>query len=126
MLALGALRNPCEACSNRDFPSCEWNGSLDAGVHIIGAGFLGGSLLVVTHVLAVHAEGSHRPTRVSSWAALGIEAGCRAWRSGCALMVIPGLFCGSRPRLPATTLAHAKLLLVVVLMVLDFAAGVSG
>jgi len=87
--------------------------------HLIGLVFWLGSLLVVTHVLAVHSEESSTEAR----AALGrleIKIFNGLAHPGAALMVITGIILISQnPLYLREHWLHAKLLLVAVLIVLD-------
>src|SRR5208337_755178 len=87
--------------------------------HLIGLVFWLGSLLVVTHVLAIHTEEPSREAR----AALGrLEMKLLQGMAhpGAALMVITGitLIAGS-PQYLREHWLHAKLALVIVLIILD-------
>ena len=87
--------------------------------HLIGLVFWLGSLLVVTHVLAIHSEESSAEAR----AALG-RLEIRLFRGlahpGAALMVITGIILISQnPHYLHEHWLHAKLLLVALLIVLD-------
>ena len=87
--------------------------------HLIGLVFWLGSLLVVTHVLAIHAEEPSTAAR----AALGrlemtLFKGLA--HPGAALMVITGtILIGEHPHYLREHWLHAKLLLVAVLFILD-------
>jgi len=87
--------------------------------HLIGLVFWLGSLLVVTHVLAVHSEEPSTEAR----AALGrleIKIFNGLAHPGAALMVITGIILISQnPLYLREHWLHAKLLLVAVLIVLD-------
>lgn len=87
--------------------------------HLIGLVFWLGSLLVVTHVLAVHTEEPSLEGR----AALG-RLEMKLFRGlahpGAALMVITGIILiAENPRYLLEHWLHAKLLLVIVLITLD-------
>jgi putative membrane protein len=87
--------------------------------HLIGLVFWLGSLLVVTHVLAIHSEEPSLEAR----AALG-RLEMKLFKSlahpGAALMVITGgILIGENPHYLLEHWLHAKLLLVLVLIVLD-------
>jgi len=87
--------------------------------HLIGLVFWLGSLLVVTHVLAVHSEESSSEAR----AALGrleMRLFKRLAHPGAALTVITGaILIGANPHYLQEHWLHAKLLLIAVLIVLD-------
>jgi len=90
--------------------------------HLIGLVFWLGSLLVVTHVLAVHSEEPSTEAR----AALG-RLEMKLFRGlahpGAALMVITGaILIGKNPHYLLEHWLHAKLLLVAVLIALDLRA----
>src|ERR1035438_10073661 len=87
--------------------------------HLIGLVFWLGGLLVVTHTLAMHSEEDSPETR----AALGrLESKLLRGLAhpGAAIMVITGfILVGHDPAYLRQHWLHAKLLLVLVLMVLD-------
>jgi uncharacterized membrane protein len=87
--------------------------------HFIGLVFWIGSLLAVTHVLAVHSEESSTEAR----AALG-RLEMKLFKGfahpGAALMVVTGvILIGENPHYLREYWLHAKLLLVAVMIVLD-------
>ena len=87
--------------------------------HLIGLVFWVGSLLVVTHVLAMHSEETS-PEAQASLAALETKLLRGLAHPGAAIMVITGfILIGHDPNLLKEHWLHAKLLFVVILIVLD-------
>jgi putative membrane protein len=87
--------------------------------HIIGLVFWVGSLLVVTHVLAMHAEETSPEAR-TTLGHLESKLLKGLTHPGAAIMVITGFILVSQdPTYLREHWLHAKLLLVVVLVVLD-------
>ena len=87
--------------------------------HLIGLVFWLGSLLVVTHVLAVHSE-EPSPEARAAFGRLEMRLFKSLAHPGAALMVITGgILIGQNPHYLLEHWLHAKLLLVLVLIVLD-------
>ena len=87
--------------------------------HLIGLVFWLGSLLVVTHVLAVHSE-EPSPEARAAFGRLEMRLFKGLAHPGAALMVITGaILIGQNPHYLLEHWLHAKLLLVLVLIVLD-------
>lgn len=88
--------------------------------HLIGLVFWLGSLLVVTHVLAVHAE-EHSAEARASLGRLEVKLLKSLAHPGAALMVITGIILiALNPHYLQEHWLHAKLLLVALLIALDF------
>jgi putative membrane protein len=87
--------------------------------HLIGLVFWLGSLLVVTHVLAVHSE-EPSPEARATLGRLEMKLFKGLAHPGAALMVITGaILIGENPHYLREFWLHAKLLLVAVLIALD-------
>jgi protoporphyrinogen IX oxidase len=87
--------------------------------HLSGLVFWLGSLLVVTHVLAVHSE-EPSPEARAAFGRLEMRLFKGLAHPGAALMVITGaILIGQHPHYLLEHWLHAKLLLVLVLIVLD-------
>jgi protoporphyrinogen IX oxidase len=87
--------------------------------HVIGLVFWLGSLLAVTHILAVHAEEPSPEVR-ASMARLESKLLKGLAHPGAALMVITGfLLVSEDPYFLRETWLHGKLVLVIILIVLD-------
>jgi putative membrane protein len=87
--------------------------------HLIGLVFWLGSLLVVTHVLAVHSEEPSTEAR-AALRRLEMKLFRGLSHPGAALMVITGaILIGEHPHYLREHWLHAKLLLVALLIVLD-------
>ena len=88
--------------------------------HLIGMVFWLGSLLVVTHVLAIHSE-EPSPEARAAFGRLEMKLFKGLAHPGAALMVITGaILIGENPHYLREHWLHAKLLLVAILIVLDF------
>jgi len=87
--------------------------------HLIGLVFWLGSLLVVTHVLAIHSEEPSTEAR-AAFGRLEMKLFKGLAHPGAALMVITGaILIGENPHYLREHWLHAKLLLVAILIVLD-------
>jgi len=87
--------------------------------HLIGLVFWLGSLLVVTHVLALHSE-EPSPEARAAFGRLEMRLFKGLAHPGAALMVFTGgILIAEKPHYLLEHWLHAKLLLVAVLMVLD-------
>jgi len=87
--------------------------------HLVGLVFWLGSLLVVTHILAIHSEEPSAAARVTL-GRLEMKLFNGMAHPGAALMVITGsILIGEHPRYLHEHWLHAKLLLVALLLVLD-------
>jgi uncharacterized membrane protein len=87
--------------------------------HLIGLVFWLGSLLVVTHVLAIHSEEPSTAAR-ATLGRLEMKLFKSLAHPGAALMVITGIILiGEHPHYLREHWLHAKLLLVALLFVLD-------
>jgi uncharacterized membrane protein len=90
--------------------------------HLTGLVFWIGSLLVVTHVLAIHSEEPSLEAR-ATLGRLEMKLFKGLAHPGAALMVISGIILvGEHPHYLREHWLHAKLLLVALLMVLDLRA----
>ena len=87
--------------------------------HLVGLVFWLGSLLVVTHVLSIHSE-EPSPEARATLGRLEMKLLNGLAHPGAALMAITGMFLiGENPHYLREHWLHAKLLLVVLLVVLD-------
>jgi putative membrane protein len=87
--------------------------------HLIGLVFWLGSLLVVTHVLAIHSE-EPSPAARATLGRLEMKLLRSMAHPGAALMVMTGIILiGEKPAYLREHWLHAKLLLVALLVVLD-------
>jgi uncharacterized membrane protein len=87
--------------------------------HLIGLVFWLGSLLVVTHILAIHSEEPSTEAR-TTLGRLEMKLLTGLAHPGAALMVITGIILiGEKPHYLREHWLYAKLLLVAVLFVLD-------
>jgi len=87
--------------------------------HLVGLVFWLGSLLVVTHVLAIHSE-EPSPAARATLGRLEMKLLNGLAHPGAALMVITGIILiGENPHYLREHWLHAKLLLVAILLILD-------